>query len=59
MAKKVLKSVSYKGKKLSLIEDSFGQEFVVIDMNEEKLFYSFSDAKRHINDKPIIFEILA
>lgn len=56
-AKKVLKSVSYKGKSINLIEDGFGQQFVIID-NGEKLFSSFADAKRYINGKPVVIEII-
>ena len=54
---KTLKVVNYKGHKISLVEDSFHQEFALIDSNET-LYYSIADAKRIINGGSPIYEII-
>ena len=46
--KKIIKEVSYKGHTITMFEDGFHQEFVIIDNDESKLYDSIADAKRVI-----------
>lgn len=52
---KVIKEVSYKGYKLTQVEDVFGQVAVRIDGVVEPDYASFADAKRVINGKSPIW----
>lgn len=56
MKKNTIKYVSYKGHTITMCEDGFGQELVVIDGNEDKIFFSIADAKRVINGKKPKYE---
>lgn len=48
----------YKGYALSKVVDDFGQEFVIIDGEQSRLYASFNDARRAINGLSIWYEIL-
>ncbi len=47
-AKNIIREVSYKGHIITVFEDGFHQEFVIIDNDESKLYDSIADAKRVI-----------
>lgn len=54
MKKNIIKEVTYKGHIITVYEDGFGQQLVIIDNNESKIFFSMADAKRAINGKKLI-----
>lgn len=53
----IIKEVSYKGHTITMFEDGFHQEFVIIDNDESKLYASIADAKRVIRDEQPKYEI--
>lgn len=56
--KRVIKEVDYKGHKITLFDDEFGQRFAIIDQNDQKLYDSLNDAKRVIRGEQPKFEII-
>lgn len=55
--KNIVKEVNYKGHKITMFEDGFQQEFVIIDNDETKLYDSIADAKRVIRGEQPYCEI--
>ena len=56
-AKNIIREVSYKGHIITVFEDGFHQEFVIIDNDESKLYDSIADAKRVIRGEQPYYEI--
>ena len=55
--KNIIREVSYKGHIITVFEDGFHQEFVIIDNDESKLYDSIADAKRVIRGEQPYYEI--
>ena len=55
--KNIIKEVSYKGHAITMFEDGFHQEFVIIDNDESKLYDSIADAKRVIRGEQPYYKI--
>lgn len=55
--KNIIKEVSYKGHAITMFEDGFHQEFVIIDNDGSKLYDSIADAKRVIRGEQPYYEI--
>jgi hypothetical protein len=57
MTRNIIKEVSYKGHTITVFEDDFHQEFVIIDRNYSKLYDSIADAKRVIRGEQPYYEV--
>jgi hypothetical protein len=57
MTRNIIKEVSYKGHTITVFEDDFHQEFVIIDRNYSKLYDSIADAKRVIRGEQSYYEV--
>lgn len=57
MTRNIIKEISYKGHTITVFEDDFHQEFVIIDRNYSKLYYSIADAKRVIRGEQPYYEV--
>lgn len=55
--KNIIREVSYKGHTITMFEDGFHQEFVIIDNDESKLYDSIADAKRVIRGEQPYYKI--
>ncbi len=57
MTRNIIKEISYKGHTITVFEDDFHQEFVIIDRNYSKLYDSIADAKRVIRGEQPYYEV--
>lgn len=57
VVKNIIKEVNYKGHTITMFEDSFRQEFAIIDNDESKLYDSITDAKRVIMGEKPYYEV--